>query len=88
MPEILVGIPSVVEAALLPALIGSGRARRLLLTGETIDAAQALDWGLVDAVAKFAIILAHGNADAFAQAAGVLLRVADQFVVLPAFGFE
>ena len=51
MPEILVGIPSVVEAALLPALIGSGRARRLLLTGETIGAAQALDWGLVDAVA-------------------------------------
>ena len=51
MPEILVGIPSVVEAALLPALIGSGRARRLLLTGETIGAAEALDWGLVDAVA-------------------------------------
>ena len=43
--------PSVVEAALLPALIGSGRARRLLLTGETIGASEALDWGLVDAVA-------------------------------------
>src|SRR3954471_23385426 len=51
MPEILVGIPSVVEAALLPALIGGGRARRLLLTGETIGASEALDWGLVDAVA-------------------------------------
>jgi enoyl-CoA hydratase len=51
MPEVLVGIPSVVEAALLPALIGSGRARRLLLTGETIGAPLALDWGLVDAVA-------------------------------------
>jgi enoyl-CoA hydratase/carnithine racemase len=51
MPEILVGIPSVVEAALLPALIGSGRARRLLLTGEPLGAAVALDWGLVDAVA-------------------------------------
>ena len=51
MPEILVGIPSVVEAALLPALIGSGRARRLLLTGETIGASEALDWGLIDAVA-------------------------------------
>lgn len=52
MPEVLVGVPSVVEAALLPALIGSGRARRLLLTGETIGASQALDWGLVDAVAS------------------------------------
>ncbi len=51
MPEVRVGIPSVVEAALLPQLIGHGRARRLLLTGETIGAAEALAWGLVDAVA-------------------------------------
>lgn len=51
MPEVRVGIPSVVEAALLPGLIGQGRARRLLLTGETIGAAEALAWGLVDAVA-------------------------------------
>ena len=51
MPEVRVGIPSVVEAALLPLLIGHGRARRLLLTGETIGAEEALDWGLVDAVA-------------------------------------
>jgi enoyl-CoA hydratase/carnithine racemase len=51
MPEVRIGIPSVVEAALLPKLIGQGRARRLLLTGETIDAAEALAWGLVDVVA-------------------------------------
>jgi enoyl-CoA hydratase len=51
MPEVAIGIPSVVEAALLPRLIGPGRARRLLLTGETIGAAEALAWGLVDAVA-------------------------------------
>ncbi len=51
MPEVRVGIPSVVEAALLPGLIGQGRARRLLLTGETIGAAEALAWGLVDMVA-------------------------------------
>lgn len=50
MPEVRIGIPSVVEAALLPQLIGHGRARRLLLTGETIDAAAALAWGLVEAV--------------------------------------
>lgn len=52
MPEVRVGIPSVVEAALLPLLIGYGRARRLLLTAETIGAAEALEWGLVDAVAS------------------------------------
>ncbi len=51
MPEVRVGIPSVVEAALLPQLVGHGRARRLLLTGEPIGAAEALAWGLVDAVA-------------------------------------
>jgi enoyl-CoA hydratase len=50
MPEVKIGIPSVVEAALLPGLIGQGRARRLLLTGETIGAGEALAWGLVDAV--------------------------------------
>jgi enoyl-CoA hydratase/carnithine racemase len=51
MPEVQIGIPSVVEAALLPRLIGQGRARRLLLTGESIGADQALAWGLIDAVA-------------------------------------
>jgi enoyl-CoA hydratase/carnithine racemase len=50
MPEVKIGIPSVVEAALLPKLIGHGRARRLLLTGEMIGAAEALSWGLVDVV--------------------------------------
>jgi enoyl-CoA hydratase len=54
MPEVRVGIPSVVEAALLPQLIGHGRARRLLLTGEPVDAATALELGLVDAVAPAA----------------------------------
>ena len=50
MPEVRVGLPSVVEAALLPGLIGWGRTRRLLLTGETIDAATAQSWGLVEEV--------------------------------------
>ena len=50
MPEVKVGIPSVVEAALLPRLIGWGRARELLLLGETIDADTALRWGLVERV--------------------------------------
>ena len=48
MPEVKVGIPSVVEAALLPGLIGWGRTRELLLFGENIDAATALRWGLVE----------------------------------------
>jgi len=50
MPEVRLGIPSVVEAALLPALVGWGRAREMLLLGETFDAQAALQIGLVDAV--------------------------------------
>ena len=50
MPEVKVGIPSVVEAALLPGLIGWGRTRELLLLGENVDAATALRWGLVEQV--------------------------------------
>jgi enoyl-CoA hydratase/carnithine racemase len=51
MPEVRVGIPSVIHAALLPRLIGWGRARFLVMTAENIDAPTALAWGLVDAVA-------------------------------------
>lgn len=50
MPEVRVGLPSVVEAALLPGLIGWGRTRRLLLLGETIGAEEALAWGLVERI--------------------------------------
>ena len=41
MPEVRLGIPSVVEAALLPRLVGSGRAAWLVLTGEPIDTERA-----------------------------------------------
>jgi len=52
LPEVKVGVPSVIEAALLPALVGPGRAAEILLTGEPVDAAQALEWGLVNRVAS------------------------------------
>ena len=51
MPEVKVGIPSVIHAALLPRLIGFGRARWLVMAAENIDAPTALSWGLVDKVA-------------------------------------
>ena len=50
MPEVRLGVPSVVEAALLPQLIGWGRTRQWLMTGDTIDAATARGWGLVEEV--------------------------------------
>lgn len=51
MPEVHVGIPSVIEAALLPGLIGAARARDLVMTGRRIDAREALDWGLISRLA-------------------------------------
>jgi enoyl-CoA hydratase/carnithine racemase len=50
MPEVKVGIPSVIEAALLPRLIGVGKAAELVLTGATLSAAEALQCGLVTCV--------------------------------------
>jgi enoyl-CoA hydratase len=50
MPEVKLGIPSVIEAALLPMLVGFGRAREIVLLGETFSAAEALAWRLVERV--------------------------------------
>jgi enoyl-CoA hydratase len=52
MPEVKIGIPSVVQATLLPALIGMGRTRWWLLTGRRIDARTAAQWGFLDEVAN------------------------------------
>ena len=67
LPEVQVGIPSVIEASLLPPTIGLGRARRLLLTGETVDATEALAMGLVDRVvpADQLMKVAHETANIF-----------------------
>ena len=51
LPEVKVGAPSVIQAALLPALVGPGRAAEMLLTGESVSAEQAFEWGLVNRVA-------------------------------------
>jgi enoyl-CoA hydratase/carnithine racemase len=51
MPEVQVGLPSVVEARLLPTLVGWGKTRELLYTGTPIDAAEALRIGLLQKVA-------------------------------------
>ena len=47
MPEVRVGIPSVIEAALLPALVGPGRAREMLLTGRNYNAQEAEAMGFL-----------------------------------------
>jgi enoyl-CoA hydratase len=54
MQEVKIGIPSVIEAALLPMLVGWGRAREIMYLGETFSAADAHAWGLVERVAPAA----------------------------------
>lgn len=50
MPEVKLGIPSVVEAAVLPQLVGWGRTRELLLLGDTYPASECADWGFLERV--------------------------------------
>ena len=50
LPEVRVGVPSVIEAALLPAIVGPGRAAELLFSGEAVTADDALSCGLVNRV--------------------------------------
>jgi enoyl-CoA hydratase/carnithine racemase len=50
MPEVALGIPSVIDAALIERHVGAGRARELILTAEPVAAEEALAWGLVNRV--------------------------------------
>ncbi|HIA48161.1 MAG TPA: enoyl-CoA hydratase [Candidatus Hydrogenedentes bacterium] len=52
MPEVQVGIPSVIEAVLLPRLIGWGKTSELLLTGKIISAHEAESIGFVERVVQ------------------------------------
>jgi enoyl-CoA hydratase/carnithine racemase len=48
MPEVRFGIPSGMEACLLPQLIGWGKTRELVYTGDHIDAAEAFRCGFLE----------------------------------------
>ena len=52
MPEVRVGIPSVIQANLLPRLIGWGKTSELLLTGRDIGADEALALGFLERLAE------------------------------------
>jgi enoyl-CoA hydratase/carnithine racemase len=92
MPEVKLGLPSVVEAALLPTLVGWGRARWMLMTGETFTAAEAERWGLVEAVhpageldlAVESLVAALASADP--QAVRLQKRLMQRWEELPVSG--
>jgi enoyl-CoA hydratase len=62
-PEVGLGIiPAAGATQRLPKLIGLGRAKQLVLTGDAIDAPTALAWGLVNAVVPAAELLSTARA--------------------------
>lgn len=67
MPEVRVGMASIIHAALLPRLVGSTEARWLLLTGEQIGADEALRCGLATRV------VAKGQLDSAIDAAAAAI---------------
>jgi enoyl-CoA hydratase len=57
-PEVGLGIiPAAGATQRLPRVIGLGRAKQMILTGDPIDAPTALAWGLVSAVAPSADLM-------------------------------
>ena len=50
MPEVLFGLPSGMEACLLPQLIGWGKTRELVFTGRHIDAREAAECHLIERI--------------------------------------
>jgi enoyl-CoA hydratase len=48
MPEVLFGLPSGMEACLLPQLIGWGKTRELVFTGRHISAQEAMECRLIE----------------------------------------
>ena len=67
-PEVQLGIiPGAGGTQHLPRLIGAGRAKRMLFTGERVSAAVALEWGLVDE------IVPEGASVEWAQACGAAI---------------
>lgn len=80
LPEIRIGLfPGSGGTQRLPRLIGARRARRFMLDGAVVDAAAALELGLVDEVAPNAldraIAIAEGYVARSPQAVAAILRL-------------
>ena len=75
MPEVRLGVPTIVGAIRLPRRVGLQPALELLLTGERIDAARAADIGLAGRVVPRAELLAEARRLADRLCAGAPLAV-------------
>ena len=82
-PEVRLGLPTIVGAIRLPERIGWERAMELLLTGERIDAARALEIGLVSRVVPADELMAEARrlADRLLAAAPLAARATKEMAV-------
>jgi enoyl-CoA hydratase/carnithine racemase len=82
MPEVRFGIPSGMEACLLPQLIGWGKTRELVYTGRHIDTAEAYWCGFLEKVAEPAVLDAAVESwvDAILQAGPRAIRLQKQLM--------
>ena len=82
MPEVHMGLPSVIEAALLPGLIGWGRTREILITGETFGAEAAREMQFVQKMVPHSELDAAvtGWLNAIARAAPEAVRAQKQLM--------
>jgi E-phenylitaconyl-CoA hydratase len=76
-PEVRIGVPTIVGAIRLPQRIGWQRAMEILLTGDRIDAQQALEYGVAGWVVPHDTLLDEANAlaDRLLQGAPLAQRV-------------
>lgn len=83
LPEVRVGVPSVIQAALLPPLIGPGRAAEMLLLGTSVAATQALEWGLVNRVVEAGALNAAVDEllDALSRCAPGAVRLQKELII-------
>jgi len=81
LPEVRVGVPSVIQAALLPPMIGPGRAAEMLLTGANVGAADALAWGLVNRVVERDQLAAMASTASIVACAPTAVRLQKELIV-------
>jgi enoyl-CoA hydratase/carnithine racemase len=72
MPEIKLGWPPGFGVAQLTALIGKARALQMCLSGETVTATQALEWGLINDLVPGAALMKSAQ------------QLAERLLLLPA----
>lgn len=89
MPEINVGIPSIMDASLLQQHVGLSRAKEMLLSGEMYTASKLAEWGFINylttdgAVDDRADQLANSMADKSPVAMAAQKRLFENWLQLP-----